>query len=448
MANLQSYTDDFILGSLSVKSQKNLLHKFSPTLWTSLLFLLLVQRSSGEDSVPTKVVGTLGGSVILSFNISVDTEIEHVIWSGPQTVLALAKAGGEVTILDKHTYQTQLSISSENYSLRISNLTMENAGCYKAQISMKNSVVTTDEKFTLNIYEQLQKPNVTVTATISESAFCNFTLVCSVKTAGESIHYKWMQKDFNVSKLYEDSTLTASWMFCDPDRVYTCTVTNPVSQSSSHSMHAQQFCTDPSASRGETGRKEVIGILGESVILEAPASQNVTKVVWMFNTSVISEKWGETTTANSLTKSKEPNKDRVWVSSQDHSLKISQLEMEDAGHYSAYVCSEITRTNHFSLSIHWKLKKPKVTWSPRPPEDGTYRFTLICSVEESENNVVYRWTFLQEEALMSQEESFPNVSWKSSENYPNFSCIATTSVNSSSWQFLFGNICPGFYLRH
>ena len=107
-------------------------------------------EASGKDSPPTVVPGILGGSVTFSLNISVDTEIEHVAWSGPQKALALAVTETQVIIMDK-SYQNRLNISW-NYSLSISNLTLKDAGSYKAQINRKNSEVTIDEEFILRVY--------------------------------------------------------------------------------------------------------------------------------------------------------------------------------------------------------------------------------------------------------------------------------------------------------
>ncbi|XP_023580908.1 T-lymphocyte surface antigen Ly-9 isoform X2 [Trichechus manatus latirostris] len=447
MANPKRYTDDCALGPFSTKSQKTLSYIFSPTLWTPLLFLLMELRTSGEEAVPTEVIGTLGGFMTLPLNISVGTEIEHVAWNGPQKTLALASPAGAVIILDK-SYQSRLSISSQSYSLNISKLTPKDEGLYRAQINRKNSNITIEERFVLHIYEQLQKPRVTVKHTMSESTSCNLTLVCSVERAEKSVLYSWTWVDTHSFKSFESSTLTISWMPCDPDVAYTCTAKNPVSQSTSSPIHAQQFCADLRASRGRTVGETVVGTLGESVTLSltVPVSRDIEKVVWMFNTSIISKDWREPAIAGPLMKSKEPGKDRVWVSDQDYTLKISQLKMEDTGPYNAYLClntPRLTSTQHFTLRVYRRLKKPEITWIPGPSDDSICRVTLMCSVEDSGDDVTYRWTFLQKGAVASQEGSLLNVSWRSSEYHPNFTCTAMNPISNSSWQFLSGNICPG-----
>ncbi|XP_036698762.1 T-lymphocyte surface antigen Ly-9 isoform X5 [Balaenoptera musculus] len=355
MASPGRQTDGWALQPFSNKPPKSQPHISSPFLWTPLLFLLMGLGASEKDSAPTVVKGILGGSVILSLNISVDTEIEHIAWSGPQEALALADARGKIIFIDK-SYQGRINITQNN-SLSINKLTLKDAGSYKAQINQKNSEVTTSEKFTLSIYEQLQEPRVTMTSVnMSENASCNITLVCSVKGAGEDVQYYWTSRDPHASESWVGPSLTISWLPCDSDLPYICRAKNPVSQSNSRPVHAWQFCTDLGASRGGPVGETVAGILGESITLSLalPDSQHIDNVVWMFNTSIISKERGEEATANQLIKFKDPNLNTAWVSSQDYSLKIGQLKMEDAGSYHAYVCSNarVASTKHINLSIY------------------------------------------------------------------------------------------------
>ncbi|XP_054303905.1 T-lymphocyte surface antigen Ly-9 isoform X1 [Pongo pygmaeus] len=405
-------------------------------------------RASGKDSAPTVVSGILGGSVTFPLNISVDTEIEHVIWIGPKNALAFARPKENVTVMVK-SYLGRLDITKWNYSLCIRNLTLNDAGSYKAQINQRNFEVTTEEEFTLFVYEQLQEPQVTMKSVkVSENFSCNITLMCSVKGAEKSVLYSWTPRDPHASESNGASILTISRKPCDPDLPYTCTAQNPISQSSSLPVHVGQFCTDPGASRGETMGETVVGVLGEPVTLPLalPACQDTEKVVWLFNTSIISKEREEAAMADPLIKSRDPYKNRVWVSSQDCSLKIGQLKIEDAGPYHAYVCSEasrVTSMTHVTLLIYRRLRKPKITWSLRHSEDGICRISLTCSVEDGGNTVTYTWTPLQKEAVVSQGGSHLNVSWRSSENHPNLTCTASNPVSNSSHQFLSESICSG-----
>uniref|UniRef100_A0A8C0CIS5 Lymphocyte antigen 9 n=1 Tax=Balaenoptera musculus TaxID=9771 RepID=A0A8C0CIS5_BALMU len=377
MASPGRQTDGWALQPFSNKPPKSQPHISSPFLWTPLLFLLMGLGASEKDSAPTVVKGILGGSVILSLNISVDTEIEHIAWSGPQEALALADARGKIIFIDK-SYQGRINITQNN-SLSINKLTLKDAGSYKAQINQKNSEVTTSEKFTLSIYEQLQEPRVTMTSVnMSENASCNITLVCSVKGAGEDVQYYWTSRDPHASESWVGPSLTISWLPCDSDLPYICRAKNPVSQSNSRPVHAWQFCTDLGASRGGPVGETVAGILGESITLSLalPDSQHIDNVVWMFNTSIISKERGEEATANQLIKFKDPNLNTAWVSSQDYSLKIGQLKMEDAGSYHAYVCSNarVASTKHINLSIY-RPERRTALWSGL---SLMVLFTLLC----------------------------------------------------------------------
>ncbi|XP_058298483.1 T-lymphocyte surface antigen Ly-9 isoform X3 [Hylobates moloch] len=200
---------------------------------------------------------------------------------------------------------------------------------------------------------------------VSENFSCNIILMCSVKGAEKSVLYSWTPRDPHASESNGGSILTISRTPCDPDLPYTCTAQNPVSQSSSLPVHVGQFCTDPGASRGGTTGETVVGVLGEPVTLPLalPACRDTEKVVWLFNTSVISKEREEAATADPLIKSRDPYKNRLWVSSQDCSLKIGRLKIEDAGPYHAYVCSEasrVTSTTHVTLLIYRPERNTKL----------------------------------------------------------------------------------------
>ncbi|XP_045838526.1 T-lymphocyte surface antigen Ly-9-like [Meles meles] len=443
MAGPKRHPDDSAVQSFSSKPQKTTTHMFF-FLWTHLLLLPVGLGASEKDSTPTVVPGILGGLVIFPLNISVDTEFENVAWSGPQGTLALATAEKRVFITAK-SYQDRLNISWDSYSLRLSSLTLEDAGPYKAQINRKTSAVTADKAFILHVYEQVPEPQVVVTSVnMSDSGSCNITLTCSVERAWTSVLYSWALQDTQASESHEGSNVIIRRTLCDPDLPYTCTARNPVSQSTSGPVHTRQFCIAPGASGGESMGETVVGILGESVTLPLTlsASNSGENVIWMFNTSIISKERKAAATADPFMKFK----DASMNSSQDYSLMISRLKMENAGHYHAYVCSQasgVISTKHITLLIYERLKKPKITWHPGLAEDGICRVNLTCSVEDSGHNVTYRWAPLPKGTFESQEGPHLNVSWTHGENHPDVTCIASNPVSSSSQQFLSSNICPG-----
>ncbi|XP_059002904.1 T-lymphocyte surface antigen Ly-9 isoform X1 [Mustela lutreola] len=443
MAGPKRHPDDSALPSSS-KPQKTKTHMFFSFLWTRLLFLPVGLGASEKHSTSAVVPGILGGLVIFPLNISVDTAFENVAWSGPQGTLAFVTAEKQIFITAK-SYQDRLNISGDSYSLHLSSLTLEDAGPYKAQINRKTSAVTTDKTFILYVYEQVPEPQVIVkSVNMSDSGSCNVTLICSVETAGISVLYSWTLQDTQASESQEGSTVIIRWTLCDPDLQYTCTARNPVSQSTSSPVRARQFCIAPGPSRGESIGETVVGILGESVTLPLTlsASHAGENVIWMFNTSIISKERRAAATADPLMKFKDANMN----SSQDYSLMIGRLKMENAGHYHAYVCSQasgVISTKHITLHVYGRLKKPKITGHPGLAKDGICRVNLTCSVEDNGYNVTYRWAPLQKGTFESQEGPHLNVSWTRGANHPNITCIASNPVSSSSQQFLPGDICPG-----
>ncbi|XP_021054480.1 T-lymphocyte surface antigen Ly-9 isoform X2 [Mus pahari] len=296
--------------------------------------------------------------------------------------------------------------------------------------------------------EKLQEPQVTVeSVTPSGTDSCTVTLICTVKGAKDSVQYNWTRKDTHFNTSDGSPILRVSQSVCDTDLPYTCTVWNPVSQNSSQPVRVWQFCTGTFRRKTAAG-KTVVGTLGEPVTLPLvfPASQDTKNVVWVFNTSVISQEPRGAATADPRRKPKGSKERRVRTSDQDRSLKISQLKMEDAGPYHAYVCSEASRdpsVSHFTLLVYERLKKPSVTQSPVHMMNGICKAVLTCSVDGGRNSVTYTWMPLQNKAVMSQGKSHLNVSWESGEHLPNLTCTARNPVSNSSSQFSSGTICSG-----
>lgn len=150
------------------------------------------------------------------------------------------------------------------------------------------------------------------------------------------------------------------------------------------SCNVSSLTSNSGASRRKTAAgKTVVGILGEPVTLplEFRATRATKNVVWVFNTSGSSQERRGAATADSRRKPKGSEERRVRTSDQDQSLKISQLKMEDAGPYHAYVCSEASRdpsVRHFTLLVYSEYPLPasslsQLVSSHRGTQEGNIR---------------------------------------------------------------------------
>ncbi|XP_072615776.1 SLAM family member 6 isoform X1 [Vulpes vulpes] len=203
-----------------------------------LLLLLLVRpgnTASQDSSNPQTMNGILGESVTLSPKLPVGEDIQSITWihSGRSLIIILPKVE-QVLVTDpkwKHRLQ-----SLENYSLRLSNLTMEDAGLYCAQITI--STASELSCYTLKIFRRLSVLNITVHPGLSKTGTCEVHLACSVENSHDTL-LKW--HGAGNTSIYE-ANLTISW---DPrnrsEQKYTCVAENIVSSTSS-SVSIQSLC--------------------------------------------------------------------------------------------------------------------------------------------------------------------------------------------------------------
>ncbi|XP_041629373.1 SLAM family member 6 isoform X6 [Vulpes lagopus] len=201
-----------------------------------LLLLLWPGNTASQDSSnPQTMNGILGESVTLSPKLPVGEDIQSITWihRGRSLIIILPKVE-QVLVTDpkwKHRLQ-----SLENYSLRLSNLTMEDAGLYCAQITI--STASELSCYTLKIFRRLSVLNITVHPGLSKTGTCEVHLACSVENSHDAL-LKW--HGAGNTSIYE-ANLTISW---DPrnrsEQKYTCVAENIVSSTSS-SVSIQSLC--------------------------------------------------------------------------------------------------------------------------------------------------------------------------------------------------------------
>ncbi|XP_004718097.3 LOW QUALITY PROTEIN: SLAM family member 9, partial [Echinops telfairi] len=195
-----------------------------------------------------EVVAVLQESIRLLLETPVHEEVESIVWSSG-TPLAPVVAGRQgkpatLTVVNPR-YQGRVSSLDPSSSLKISNLSWEDAGPYEAQVSLRTPHVTR-QCYKLRVYRRLSEPRVTVNLEISGHEFCHMSLTCSVENAGMDVTYSWMHSwEGGTNIVQEGPVLNMSWRPGDSALSYICRASNPASNVSSRLFHAGLFCADP-----------------------------------------------------------------------------------------------------------------------------------------------------------------------------------------------------------
>ncbi|XP_021087566.1 SLAM family member 6 isoform X1 [Mesocricetus auratus] len=214
------------------------------------LFPLVFCLGSGNEvsqsnESPKVVNGVLGGSATLLLELPTGKEANLIIWnhegeaSQVTTILIiqLNKSGTPQIIHSDLKMRERLSIT-QSYFLQINNLTMADAGLYRAQINTKDSKQDFSI-FTLRVFERLSNLEVTNHTRLFENGTCEIHLTCIVENPNHTVSVGW-QASGGIS--LGEPNLTVSW---DPknssDQSYTCQAENAVSNLSV-SVSAQSLC--------------------------------------------------------------------------------------------------------------------------------------------------------------------------------------------------------------
>ncbi|XP_046539759.1 SLAM family member 5 isoform X3 [Equus quagga] len=208
-----------------------------------LLCLQTCLEVSGSNTDIITVNGILGESVTFPLNIQGSQQVNSIAWTSKSSVASIipGNSGTPPIITVTHQdYYERINVSGQNYNLEIRNLRMEDAGTYKADISLKTSekkITTTTKHFNLQVYRRLGKPKITQSLMTSMNNTCNVTLTCSVEKEEKNVTYTWspLGEEGNVLQIFRTPV--------NQELTYTCTVWNPVSNNSD-SISARQLCTD------------------------------------------------------------------------------------------------------------------------------------------------------------------------------------------------------------
>ncbi|XP_053866719.1 signaling lymphocytic activation molecule-like [Malaclemys terrapin pileata] len=221
-----------------------------------LLLLMLISFLAGIviSQAPTPhrpVNGILGGSVVLSVDLSPGKNVNKIEWSfhaGSGVTIQLAEInGGKFERTDPNDrFQQRLERYNET-SLRIKALELGDSGVYEARIRIVPATME-ELAFLLAVYEPVPTPEIKSHLLSSTAAGCNVTLQCQV-SGREEVNVSWSRgnppRDLGDPKRYQLSpdgrTFHLSLQPNLMNSTFTCTASNPMDQQSI-SLDLQSIC--------------------------------------------------------------------------------------------------------------------------------------------------------------------------------------------------------------
>ncbi|XP_006895601.1 PREDICTED: T-lymphocyte surface antigen Ly-9-like [Elephantulus edwardii] len=222
----------------------------SPLWFLLLLGLFMGPGASSEDSARMVITGTLGASVTLPLQWPPGQQVESVSWMTRTVSVAIAEvtlreAGGlDIFHQSETRYQGRLHVVGPGHSLKISNLSREDAGYYRARINLRRPLNTHIREYILQVYEQLGQPRVTLSSRMGENQHCTFILTCVAESRGDPVTYSWAPLGPWTVVSHGGSVLSVSLRPGHHALMFTCTVKNPVSSSSSLPVSLPDFCAE------------------------------------------------------------------------------------------------------------------------------------------------------------------------------------------------------------
>ncbi|XP_021781456.1 SLAM family member 5 isoform X5 [Papio anubis] len=209
-------------------------------LWILLLCLQTWPEAAGKDSEIITVNGILGESVTFPVNIQEPQQVTNIAWNSKTSVAYVTPGDSEmapIVAVTHRNYYERIHALGPKYDLVISDLRMEDAGDYKADINTQAEPYTTTKRYNLQVYRRLGKPTITQSLMASVNSTCNVTLTCSVEKEEKNVTYNWspLGEEGNVLQIFQTPE--------DQELTYTCTAQNPVSNNSD-SISARQLCAD------------------------------------------------------------------------------------------------------------------------------------------------------------------------------------------------------------
>ncbi|CAI9151186.1 unnamed protein product [Rangifer tarandus platyrhynchus] len=123
---------------------------------------------------------------------------------------------------------------------------MEHAGLYHAYMC-SNARIASVKHINLHIYQRLKKPKVTRSLGLTKDGICKISLTCSVEDSGHNVTYGWAPLPKGAVISQRGAHLSISWISGEKHPNFTCTASNPVSNSSRQFL-SRDLCPGPERS--------------------------------------------------------------------------------------------------------------------------------------------------------------------------------------------------------
>nr|XP_053771490.1 SLAM family member 6 [Desmodus rotundus] len=186
----------------------------------------------------------------------------------------------------------------------------------------------------------------------------------------------------------------------------------------------------------------VNGVLGESVTLplKFPGGQQTNFISWLHDKTAIIFIQPKEAQIQVIDPKR---KDRLHVA-QFYSLQINNLTMADSGCYYAQISTTNSiETFKYNLGIFRRLRNLQVTNHTELSDNGTCEMHLVCSVENPNDHVSFRWQVSGNTPL---EEANLTISWNpENSSEQTYTCTAMNPVSNLSFSLSAQSLCKGAF---
>ncbi|XP_071972509.1 SLAM family member 5-like [Engystomops pustulosus] len=231
----------------------------------SILLAAKLLISKGQRRVPLPVYGVINQSVVLRLPVDQTGSGLEMYWTFQGIILALF-TNNQQKIMNKK-FMTRLETSDSGTTLRIHNLSMEDAGIYAVSVHTTGRNIY-QTSYNLTVYEPVPSPDIQREVTGYRTDGCNVTLQCSVPSHPSHLSYTWKYRDQDQEyQPYDSGSTTQISLAPDhQDLEILCIVHNPADHKNV-SRNMSQICPKPDITHKCTGGKRSCAFFLVGIIL-------------------------------------------------------------------------------------------------------------------------------------------------------------------------------------